>query len=143
MCSREDKGDKRVGNGIICSTTQAISATGAARGSLMVVRAARKLAERRKTPSPRMIISVTRKKGGEVPPNASTAIHIATLRPASAIRSTGLLTADPRLTSVVVEYPESPPPGNFPPILCRQESNPHGSRNSHWCVDLLCSRPRR
>src|SRR6267143_6640829 len=103
MCSDAYNGAKKAGNGRICSTTKAIRATGAARGRRIEIKGARKPAERKTTPSPRMIVCVTRKKGGEVPPNASTAIHIAILRPTSAIRSTELLTADRRLTSVVVE----------------------------------------
>src|SRR5467141_4433244 len=124
MCSDGYNGAKKAGNGRICATTKAIRATGATKGRRTAARGARKLEERRKTPSPRMITCVTRKKGGEVPPNASTAIHIAMLRATSAIRSTELLTADQRLTSVAVEYPQNPPLRDFPAIPFRQESSP-------------------
>src|SRR6267154_5671121 len=116
MCGDADDGARKAGKGRVWSSTHASRTTGTATGRALAARGARKLMESRKTPSPRMITSVTRKKGGEVPPNASTAIHIAMLRPTSAIRSTELLTADRRLTSVVVEYPENPPSGNFPAI---------------------------
>src|SRR5207244_6396971 len=132
---------KKAGSGTICSTTQAIRAAGTATGKPMVVKGVRKLAETRRIPSPKIMTCDTRKKGGEVPPNASTAAHIATMRPASLIRSSKLLTENPPLTSAAASYPESPPPGNSPKIHCRQD--PRGSRNSHSCVDLLCSTPRR
>src|SRR6267378_333351 len=103
MYGDADDGAKKTGKGRIWSRTHASSVTGTATGRALVARGARKLMERRKAPSPRMITSVTRKKGGEVPPNASTAIHIAMMRPASAMRSTRLLTVDSPLTSVFVE----------------------------------------
>src|SRR5438876_11023952 len=123
MCGDAYNGAKKAGNGKICSTTKAISATGAARGRRMAVIGARKLAERKKTPSPRIITSVMRKKGGEVPPNASTAIHIAMLRATSAIRSTEILTADRRFISVAFEYIENPQSGIFHAIPRRKAGN--------------------
>jgi len=104
MCGDADDGARKAGKGRVWSSTHASRTKGPATGKSAGGKRRAQADGKEKGAKPENdYLGYKKKREVKFRQNANTAIHIAMMRPASAMRSTRLLTVDSPLTSAFVE----------------------------------------